>query len=380
MNRTHARLQRRVRERQDAMRKVAEVGAQKANDEERERKPYDPSKDMIKMAGWEFDCVGNNEALRYYMDILHRNGTILQASRGFIFRNFFVIEPRFLGPKCYEDYGGKKRRYVPCMMVFSIYHTLLSCQFEALKSVFERAKKEFTTVKKAEAVEYFEKVTSASITAFDMEIQKINRKCYDASEFVEVAANALKKEGPLSNPNYGQYVDLKSKVVMLEIFQNALKSWLNTFELQRVKNASILSLVASLYKKEDDAVKLDLLQHTTMTYMTEQVGGVIYNKYECLPEHHFTDYVEITMTRSEVDQASLDIAKEYAVAEKEMEEALKSRNISPVQGPPLPSVGKAEGVEFPSIDLARYDKTNQRVSESAPMDQATEPSSLSSEQ
>jgi hypothetical protein len=159
-----------------------------------------------------------------------------------------------------------------------------------------------------------------------------------------------------------------------------MKQWLNTYELQRLKNASLLSLVASLYDKKDDAVKLDLLQHTTLTYMTEQVGGVIYYKYECLPEHHFTDYVEVTATKSEVDAASIDIAKEYEYAEEEMQKALDSRKISPIQEPPLPFVEQGEKA-LPSLALSRYDDdTNQKVSTPVPADHVIGTSSASSAQ
>ena len=344
-------------------------GREEESKKKEEEKPYDPSGDLIKMPGWKFECVGNNHALRTYMDMLHRNGEIYLASRSFPFRNCFVNEPRFFGPACYEDYAERKRRFVPCMMVMSVYVTVMNCQVLELQLVLEKAEKEHTTPKKAEAIAYFKKINQASLQAFDMEIKKICQSCYDECEYMVYANNALKMtkskgkaktEQDHEDRNF-KYEDLKQSIIMHKMFEAGMKQWLNTYELQRLKNASLLSLIAIMSLKSDSAVSIELLKNTTLPFTVEQVGGTIYNKYECTPEHPFTDLVILTTTREEVDQASLDIADEFKRAEPIMQKALDDRSISRLEGPRTVPPDSSE-TPLPTVDLARYDEQNQKMS------------------
>lgn len=367
---------RRAQEIADAKRRNKLVSTGKAKEEPPAQPPppppYDASGDLIKFYGWHFDAIGNNAELRKLMDYFHRNGAIYYASRSFAFKNAFVLEPRYLGPRCYEDYELRERRFVPCMMVFSIYHTIMCAQFSGVERVIAKAKEDLKSEVKLDKLEEFVSMWKASVEEFQREIKRINVETATASAFVsnltEIEKELLKQEletlSASVEPDETRMSILKSRMrtadikcghICLGIFEANFRKWVNTFELQRAKNESLSNLIKSLATKQDDAVIVTLLKYTNMNTMTQKVGGTLHMKYECFQTHSFTSEVFMTFSKEGIDPGSLEIQQEYERAEEEMKTACEKLIAAnqPLTPQPLPVDQVPENL--PAVDLSYYE-------------------------
>jgi len=346
--------------------KLVSMG-QKPELEKEKEIPYDASGDLIKFAGWKFDAIIDNHKLRKCMDILHRDGSIFHAAKNFAFRNAFVIEPRYLGPAAYEDYEMRKRRYVPCMMVFSVYVTIMALQLADMEQIFEKAKEDLKTPMKKAALEYFEDLWTTAVKWFNNDIKKLNLEIVNEVATIEELAENTKqiyaeqmktcKDEKQKRFIETMAVSLQAKKLHLitKAFENCFKRWLNTYELQRCKAQSMAHLIGSLFEMHEISIDLERIKHTTSTTMTEQLAGTLYFKYECKRTHPMTDSVFMTFSKENIEMSMLELQQEYETVEPLMLKALEEKGA--LNQPPQPHPFPKDLVEepLPAVDLTYYD-------------------------